>query len=214
MEALPPLPARSRLPRSNDPAGKPRAGPLANRGAIGPKRCESGAEPSRERPSRQLNRSLSRNEDPDGLAIPLGALIFSDVDEWFRRFAHATAEAVGRSQAFLGAIAVIVLWGASGPLFHFSDTWQLVINTGTTVITFLMVFLIQNTQNRDAHAIHLKLDELIRANSHARNALLGLESMSDAELERLQREFERLRDRVAAARESNVGVRNSRRSVE
>lgn len=136
------------------------------------------------------------------------------VDEWFRRFAHTTAEAVGRSQAFLVALAVIVLWGASGPLFHFSDTWQLVINTGTTIITFLMVFLIQNTQNRDAHAIHLKLDELIRANSHARNALLALESMSDAELERLQREFERLRDRVAAARESHPGRPSSRPSAE
>jgi low affinity Fe/Cu permease len=96
------------------------------------------------------------------------------VDEWFRRFAHSTAETVGRSNAFVVAVAVIVLWAAVGPVFHFSDTWQLVINTGTTIVTFLMVFLIQNTQNRDAHAIHLKLDELIRANKHARNALLAL----------------------------------------
>jgi low affinity Fe/Cu permease len=132
------------------------------------------------------------------------------VDEWFRRFAHATAEAVGRSQAFLGALFVILLWAITGPFFHFSDTWQLVINTGTTIVTFLMVFLIQNTQNRDAHAIHLKLDELIRANIHARNALLGLESMSDAELARLQIEFEKLRDRVAAARESQASARDSR----
>jgi low affinity Fe/Cu permease len=123
------------------------------------------------------------------------------VDEWFRRFAHATAEAVGRSQAFLVALLVIVAWAVCGPLFHFSDTWQLVINTGTTIVTFLMVFLIQNTQNRDAHAMHLKLDELIRANAHARNALLGLESMTDEELARLQSEFEALRDHVAAARE-------------
>jgi low affinity Fe/Cu permease len=98
------------------------------------------------------------------------------------------------------AAVVLVVWGCSGPLFGFSDTWQLVINTGTTIVTFLMVFLIQNTQNRDAHAVHLKLDELIRANRNARNSLLGLESMSDDELQVLQREFEGLRDRVANAR--------------
>ncbi len=97
-----------------------------------------------------------------------------------RRFAHRTAEVVGRSYAFMLAVTIIAVWAGTGPLFHFSDTWQLVINTGTTIVTFLMVFLIQNTQNRDAHAIHLKLDELIRANVHARNSLLGLESMSDA----------------------------------
>jgi low affinity Fe/Cu permease len=124
------------------------------------------------------------------------------MDEWFRHFAHATATIVGRSYAFIVAVSVIGVWAITGPVFHFSDTWQLVINTGTTIVTFLMVFLIQNTQNRDAHAIHLKLDELIRANSHARNALLALESMSDGELLRLQNEFEGLRDRVAAARES------------
>ena len=131
------------------------------------------------------------------------------MEDWFRRFAHAAAEAVGRYQAFLAALAVIVVWGVTGPIFHFSDTWQLVINTGTTIVTFLMVFLIQNTQNRDAHAIHLKLDELIRANTHARNSLLGLESMSDAELAHLQREFEKLRDHVAAVRHSQAGARRS-----
>jgi low affinity Fe/Cu permease len=122
------------------------------------------------------------------------------MDEWFRRFAHRTAEVVGRSYAFLVAVTVIGVWALTGPLFHFSDTWQLVINTGTTIVTFLMVFLIQNTQNRDAHAIHLKLDELIRANKHARNSLLALESLSDDELHTLQHEFEELRDRVAKAR--------------
>ena len=131
------------------------------------------------------------------------------MDDWFRRFAHSTAEAVGRSHAFMAALIVIILWATTGPLFHFSDTWQLVINTGTTIVTFLMVFLIQNTQNRDAHAIHLKLDELIRANKHARNKLLALESMSDEELGTLQHEFEELRDRVAKAREE-VAVRESR----
>jgi low affinity Fe/Cu permease len=122
------------------------------------------------------------------------------MDMWFRRFAHATAEMVGRSQTFFIAAAVVVVWGLTGPMFHYSDTWQLVINTGTTIVTFLMVFLIQNTQNRDSHAVHLKLDELIRANKHARNALLGLETMSDADLARLQSEFEHLRDTVANQR--------------
>jgi low affinity Fe/Cu permease len=122
------------------------------------------------------------------------------MNAWFRRFATATAEVVGRSYAFIVAVALLGTWASTGPLFHFSDTWQLVINTGTTIVTFLMVFLIQNTQNRDAHAIHLKLDELIRANTHARNSLLALESMSDDELHALQREFEELRDRVAEAR--------------
>jgi low affinity Fe/Cu permease len=100
----------------------------------------------------------------------------------------------------LVAALVVVTWAFTGPLFHFSDTWQLVINTGTTIVTFLMVFLIQNTQNRDSHAVHLKLDELIRANKHARNALLGLETMGDAELAQLQTEFETLRDKVAQRR--------------
>jgi low affinity Fe/Cu permease len=122
---------------------------------------------------------------------------------WFQRFSHATAELVGRSEAFLSAAAVVVLWSMTGPIFHFSDTWQLVINTGTTIVTFLMVFLIQNTQNRDAHAMHLKLDELIRANKSARNSLLGLESMSDEELRRLQAEFEELRDKVVHARKKH-----------
>lgn len=131
------------------------------------------------------------------------------MDEWFRRFSSATAEVVGRSYAFILAVSVIGVWATTGPVFHFSDTWQLVINTGTTIVTFLMVFLIQNTQNRDAHAIHLKLDELIRANKHARNALLALESMSDEELRTLQHEFEELRDRVEKAR-TQVAARDSR----
>ncbi len=122
------------------------------------------------------------------------------MDGWFRPFAHATAEMVGRSQTFFLAATVVVVWALTGPVFHFSDTWQLVINTGTTIVTFLMVFLIQNTQNRDAHAVHLKLDELIRATKNARNSLLGLESMSDDELAQLQGEFERLRHTVAEHR--------------
>lgn len=124
------------------------------------------------------------------------------MNEKFRKFAHRVAETVGTSRAFVLSLLVVVAWGVTGPLFHFSDTWQLVINTGTTIVTFLMVFLIQNTQNRDSHAIHLKLDELIRANKHARNKLLALEEMSDEELLKLQREFEEMRDRVVEARKS------------
>jgi low affinity Fe/Cu permease len=135
------------------------------------------------------------------------------MDEWFRRFAHATAEIAGRSYTFIAAVAILVLWAVTGPLFHYSDTWQLAINTGTTIVTFLMVFLIQNTQNRDAHALHLKLDELIRANKHARNNLLGLESLSDADLQKLQHQFEELRDHVAVVREKAAG-RESRPSVD
>jgi low affinity Fe/Cu permease len=118
----------------------------------------------------------------------------------FHRFSQAVADMVGRSSAFVIAVVIVAVWATTGPLFHFSDTWQLVINTGTTIVTFLMVFLIQNTQNRDAHAVHLKLDELIRANRHARNSLLALESMNDEELVKLQHEFEELRDHVATAR--------------
>jgi low affinity Fe/Cu permease len=114
----------------------------------------------------------------------------------FRRFAHAVATTVGKSWAFAVACAVILIWGLTGPLFHFSDTWQLIINTGTTIVTFLMVFLIQNTQNRDALAIHLKLDELIKAQRGARNKMVNLEARSDEELERLQDEFRDLRERT------------------
>jgi low affinity Fe/Cu permease len=126
------------------------------------------------------------------------------MNDWFRRFARSISEVVGRSYSFIIAVLVLVLWAATGPAFHFSDTWQLVINTGTTIVTFLMVFLIQNTQNRDAHAIHLKLDELIRANGHARNSLLALESMNDEELALLQHEFEGLRDRLVEARKKGA----------
>jgi low affinity Fe/Cu permease len=112
--------------------------------------------------------------------------------DFFRKFAHRTSNGVGSPWAFIVAVLIIVVWALTGPLFHFSDTWQLVINTGTTIITFLMVFLIQNTQNRDAIAIHLKLDELIRALKGARNKLVDLEELSDEELEKLRQEFHRL----------------------
>ncbi len=111
----------------------------------------------------------------------------------FRKFAQAASQAVGSSWAFILAVVIIFVWAITGPMFHYSDTWQLVINTGTTIITFLIVFLIQNTQNRDAKAIHLKLDELIRAVEGARTHLVELEELSDEELERLQKQFTRLR---------------------
>src|SRR3989440_3478447 len=116
---------------------------------------------------------------------------------WFTRFAKWTARMAGRPVAFVAAVGIIALWGLSGPLFGFSDTWQLVINTGTTILTFLMVFLIQNTQNRDAKAIHLKLDELIRAVEGARTRLVHLEELSDEELADLEKQFKYLHERLA-----------------
>src|SRR5437899_224912 len=118
-----------------------------------------------------------------------------EVKEHFRTFSHAVAETMGSAWSFTVAIVIIMAWAVTGPIFHYSDTWQLVINTATTIVTFLMVFLIQNTQNRDAKAIHLKLDELIRAIKGARDSLVDLENLSDEELERLKKEFNRLDDR-------------------
>jgi low affinity Fe/Cu permease len=111
---------------------------------------------------------------------------------WFTRFAKVTARASGHPATFCGAVAVILLWAATGPLFGFSDTWQLVINTGTTIVTFLMVFLIQNTQNRDSEAVQVKLDELIRSIEGAHLALLDLEELDDASLERICRDYREL----------------------
>jgi low affinity Fe/Cu permease len=112
--------------------------------------------------------------------------------DWFRRFAMSASYLLGTHWAFLAAVAVILIWAVTGPLFHFSDAWQLVINTGTTIVTFLMVFLIQTTQNRDSRAIHLKLDELIRS-SKARNVFADLENATEEELQVFQQEFARLR---------------------
>ena len=121
--------------------------------------------------------------------------IFCQVQEAFRIAARKTSTVLGTAWAFMGAVSVIVIWGLTGHIFHYSDTWQLIINTGTTIVTFLMVFLIQNTQNRDAKAIQLKLDELIRSLSGARNRLMDLETLSDEDLQKFQDEFERLRKR-------------------
>ena len=111
---------------------------------------------------------------------------FCAVTDAFRLFARRSAILLGSAWAFTGAVLVIAVWLITGPTFHFSDTWQLIINTATTIITFLMVFLIQNTQNRDAKAVHLKLDELIRAIKEARNELVDLEDLSDEELKKLE----------------------------
>ena len=111
----------------------------------------------------------------------------------FRFFAQRSSIMLGSAWAFGGAVLVILVWLVTGPTFHFSDTWQLIINTATTIITFLMVFLIQNTQNRDAKAMHLKLDELIRALKGARNQLVDLENLSDEELKKLEGQFQQLR---------------------
>ena len=121
------------------------------------------------------------------------------MSELFRKFARKISEVLGRAEVFLGAVVLIVIWAALGPVYHYSDTWQLVINTATTIVTFLMVFLIQNTQNRDAKAIQLKLDELIRGVQGARTGLVRLEELSDEEMKELECSFERLRSRVAPA---------------
>jgi low affinity Fe/Cu permease len=123
----------------------------------------------------------------------------------FRKFAHAVSNAVGTPAAFLLALLSIVVWGATGPAFGYSDTWQLVVNTATTIVTFLMVFLIQNTQNRDAKAIHLKLDELLRGVKGARTSLVDLEELSDEELDALQKEFRALQERLTTHRAGKAG---------
>lgn len=114
------------------------------------------------------------------------------INEFFRKFSHRISLAVGSLWAFFLALLIVIGWVLTGPLFNFSDTWQLVINTSTTIITFLMVFLIQNTQNRDSKSIQLKLDELIRSQNKARNSLLELENLSDADLDQVQTEFDKL----------------------
>jgi low affinity Fe/Cu permease len=126
--------------------------------------------------------------------------IFCVISDAFRVFAQRASVLLGSAWAFCGAVLVIVVWLVTGPTFHFSDTWQLIINTATTVVTFLMVFLIQNTQNRDAKAMHLKLDELIRALKGARNQLVDLENLSDDDLKKLEEQFRRLRKQAEGSR--------------
>jgi low affinity Fe/Cu permease len=121
---------------------------------------------------------------------------FCVVSDAFRIFARHSSIALGSAWAFAGAVLVILVWVLTGPMFQFSDTWQLVINTATTIVTFLMVFLIQNTQNRDAKAVHLKLDEVIRALKGARNQLVNLEDLSDEDLKKLEKQFKSMRARA------------------
>jgi low affinity Fe/Cu permease len=127
--------------------------------------------------------------------------LFCVISDTFRIFARQAAKILGSAWAFAVAILIIIGWGATGSAFHYSDTWQLIINTGTTIVTFLMVFLIQNTQNRDAKATQLKLDEIIRAVTGARNELVNLETLSDEDLKRLEKQFKRVREK--AERHSN-----------
>jgi low affinity Fe/Cu permease len=126
---------------------------------------------------------------------------FCVVRDAFRIFARRSSMVLGSAWIFASAILIIVIWGLTGPMFHYSDTWQLIINTGTTIVTFLMVFLIQNTQNRDAKAAHLKLDELIRALKGARNHLIDLEKLADEDLSRLEKQFERVRKKAELNRD-------------
>ncbi len=119
---------------------------------------------------------------------------------------------LGTAWSFVVAIAIIAIWAATGHIFHYSDTWQLIINTGTTIVTFLMVFLIQNTQNRDSKAVNLKLDELIRAVGGARNNLVDLERMSDQELVKLQKEFQRIGNKANEAKADVAGVKKELKS--
>jgi low affinity Fe/Cu permease len=128
------------------------------------------------------------------------------MQEAFREFANQVSEAMGSPWAFIAAALLIIVWAISGPLFGFSETWQLVINTGTTIITFLMVFLIQNTQNRDAKAMHLKLDELLRSVEGARTSMVDLEDLSDEELKKLQAEFQRIREKSPSLVSDDIEV--------
>jgi low affinity Fe/Cu permease len=137
---------------------------------------------------------------------------FCVVSDAFRIFARRSSRVLGSAWAFAGAILIIVIWGLTGPAFRYSNTWQLIINTGTTIVTFLMVFLIQNTQNRDAKAVHLKLDEVIRALKGARNQLIDLEKLSDQDLTNLEKHFERVRKKAERNGNNSGGMRRANRA--
>ncbi len=125
--------------------------------------------------------------------------------EIFRKFSNKISYATGTAAAFVLAVLVIIVWGFTGPFFDFSDTWQLIINTGTTIVTFLMVFLIQNTQNRDTEALQIKLDEIIRATRGARNAMLDLEELDEAELDKIRNEYLELAEHARKHLEKKQG---------
>ncbi len=132
----------------------------------------------------------------------------------FSRFAKWTAHKMGQPIATVSAVVVIVVWAMTGPIFGFSDTWQLIINTGTTIVTFLMVFLIQHTQNRDTEALQIKLDELIRVMTGARNELLGAEEFDEKELEQLRTQFSRLSKNARHTRMPNDGPRREEEDIQ
>ena len=137
---------------------------------------------------------------------------FCVASDAFRIFARRSSAVLGSAWAFGVAILIIVIWGLTGPAFHYSNTWQLIINTGTTIVTFLMVFLIQNTQNRDAKAAHLKLDEIIRALKGARNELIDLEKLADEDLTSLEKQFERVRKKAERNGNNPGGMRRAERT--
>jgi low affinity Fe/Cu permease len=132
----------------------------------------------------------------------------------FSQVASAVSRWTGRPLTFLACIAIVVVWAVTGPVFHYSDTWQLIINTGTTIVTFLMVFLIQNTQNRDNAALQAKLDELIRAHSPAKNEFIGIEHLSDDELEEILAECERNRPHVIDRAEKRVAGERKKKAAD
>lgn len=139
--------------------------------------------------------------DPQDPATPKETLDFKTA---FRRFAHKSAQVMGLPNIFIFALFVVLIWAITGPFFNYSDTWQLVINTGTSVMTFLMVFLIQNTQNRDAQSMQLKLDELVRAMKDARNELIDLENCTDEQLAKFEAEFTNLKLQHEARRATTI----------
>ena len=135
---------------------------------------------------------------------------FCRIRDAFGVFARQNSNVLGSAWAFVSSLlAIIIVWAITGPTFGFSDTWQLIINTGTTIVTFLMVFLIQNTQNRDAKAVHLKLDELIRALGPARNKLVDLEGLSDDDLKKLEKEFQKIRKKAEGAKDEAEDLKSA-----
>jgi low affinity Fe/Cu permease len=139
--------------------------------------------------NRELEAETARTARNTTLAKPVAKIVMS---AWFSKFARLASQITGSAPCFLAAVATIAIWALCGPMFHYSNTWQLVINTGTTIVTFLMVFLIQNAQNRDAKSIQLKLDELILSHKGARNKLIDLEKLSDDQLTQLEVEYKRI----------------------
>jgi low affinity Fe/Cu permease len=142
--------------------------------------------------SKHAERQIQQLEELQKQRAQQGGAIYH-VNHWFRKVATQVAHAMGSPWAFVTASLVVVAWAISGPMFGYSQTWQLIINTGTTIVTFLMIFLVQNTQNRDSRAIHLKLDELLRGVKGARTEMVDLEDATDEELDYLQKQFEQLR---------------------